>query len=152
MDNLPNEVLTIIFKHLHLQQKLECMFVCRKFAHTLSAGCLFETINVGRLGYSQSNREKRQDAVIEKAKSDPRYGKNCKRLLINTKNDDVFNIATLATTFPNLSFFRISQDLLEIPPAQYTQDDPFEGCKNNLKTLDVSNGNMVSPKNILKIS
>jgi hypothetical protein len=125
------------------------MLTCRKFAQILSLGHLFETINVGRLGYNPSIREKSQDAVIEKSKRDPLYGKKCKRLLIGTGIDTFFNITNLATTFPNLSFFHITQDLICLPPAGYTQFDPFEGWKNNLETLIINTSSMFSPKSIL---
>jgi hypothetical protein len=149
MNNLPNEVLIPIFKYLHLQQKLECMLICHKFAQILSVGYLFETINIGRKGYNRSILEKRRNAVIDRAKNEPRYGKKCKRLLIDTGIDDNLNIENLAATFPNIYFFHISQNLIDIPPAEHTQVDPFEGWKNNLETLYVNSRSMVSPKNIL---
>jgi hypothetical protein len=103
------------------------MLVCRKFAQILSIGYLIETINIGRKGYIRFIREKCRDAVTDKAQIEPRYGKKCKRLLIDIGGDDMLNIANLAATFPNLRFFHISQDLIDITPAEYTQVDPFEG-------------------------
>jgi hypothetical protein len=42
--------------------------------------------------------------------------------------------------------FHISQNLMDIPLAEYTQVDPFEGWKNNLETLDVNSSSTVSLK------
>jgi hypothetical protein len=125
------------------------MLVCRKFTQILSVGYLFETINFGRKEYIRSIHEKHRDTAIDKAKSVPRYGKKCKRLLVDTGINSTSIIADLAATFPNLSFFHISRDFIYISLDEYTQVDPFEGWKNNLETLNVSSGSMIFPKSIL---
>jgi hypothetical protein len=153
MNNLSTEVLVNIFSHLHLVQKLECLLVCRKWANILGAGYLFETIQVSAsLDHSYpDNVNARRSLILRKSKSKGHPGKKCKRFLLHrTMLEGKINFVTLATTYPNLNFLSIGQDVWYKPFSKPPKEDQFEGWKNNLQVFECKGQKIYACPDLLK--
>ncbi|KAI8877690.1 hypothetical protein K501DRAFT_278202 [Backusella circina FSU 941] len=103
MKRLSVEVISIIFKYLHLKQKLECMLVCKRWANILRSGLDIETVII-------VNRKNVFISLMEKIKVLDDYGRHCRRLMINEPIPHIFDYEALARHFPNLTYLVLNGD------------------------------------------
>ncbi|KAI8887730.1 hypothetical protein K501DRAFT_268589 [Backusella circina FSU 941] len=138
MDHLSIELLTLIFIHLHREQKLRCMLVCRQWNHILNSGLDLETVTL-----SSSPSSKRFDVqyklLIKRVLNEDSPGKKCKRLVLDHHSRVGFDKVTLARLFPNLKFLALL--LMETKSShttpQFTKEQSkiLEPWRNSLETL-----------------
>jgi hypothetical protein len=138
MNHLSIEVLTLILVHLHREQKLQCMLVCRKWNHLIKSGLDLETVALSS-SPSSTLFDIRYKRLLKKVLDDNSIGKKCKRLVLDHHSRIGFDKVTLAELFPNLTFLALL--LIETKSSNTTptfteeQSRKLEAWRNGLKTL-----------------
>jgi hypothetical protein len=134
MNHLSTEILTIIFTFLQHKQKMNCVFVCRKWASILCSGLELETTVIP---FRQS---KKFGSLLLKVKSSGNnYGKKCKRLVIQTSFQQYLDYMELAVNFPNLTHLYLHgseeyehSESEQLTEAENKQTQPW---KNNIRYI-----------------
>ncbi|KAI8890520.1 hypothetical protein K501DRAFT_265973 [Backusella circina FSU 941] len=104
MNQLPVETLHQIFSLLFQNEKVECMLVCRRFAHLIKSRSLYNTLHFGDMQILNSTIKSLQQAPIH-------HKSQVESLILNLYLEENFDPSILLTTFPNLqSIYLLGSD------------------------------------------
>ncbi|KAI8881455.1 hypothetical protein K501DRAFT_274615 [Backusella circina FSU 941] len=98
---LPSEILHQIFLLFDQQQKVECMLVCRHWAHVITTSSLFHTVRMS----SMSGLNK----LVDKIQREPEQGTKVHRLVLNLSIKENFDMSVIPALFPNIRVFYLYQ-------------------------------------------
>ncbi|KAI8876886.1 hypothetical protein K501DRAFT_337806 [Backusella circina FSU 941] len=137
MDRFPAEVLNHIFIQLHLEQKIECMLVCHKWAHLIRTLDLLHTVILPSTNFYSNAALLRFSSLVATVQQNPSYGVQVERLILDRCLNEKFDTTLLPTLFPRLRFLCLNQ--ARMPSALDLRNGEFESWQNNLETVvDVS--------------
>ncbi|KAI8886508.1 hypothetical protein K501DRAFT_269673 [Backusella circina FSU 941] len=139
MNRLSNEILTLIFKYLHREQKVQCMLVSRLWNRVLGTGLDIETIEMSSWP-SRQWFDHRLESLTRRILTNSSSGLRCKRLIIDGSLYKELDKATLAKLFPNLNFLFLSHERSVLSTNQSSlvttaQVDQLQCWRENLITL-----------------
>jgi hypothetical protein len=139
MDSLSSEILILIFKYLHREQKVQCMLVSRLWYRILSTGVDIETIEMSSWP-SRQLFDHRLESLTRRILTNSSSGLRCKRLIIDGSLCKELDKTTLAKLFPNLNFLFLSHERSVLSANQNlqiatTQFDQLQCWRENLITL-----------------
>ncbi|KAI8890743.1 hypothetical protein K501DRAFT_265736 [Backusella circina FSU 941] len=100
MNSFPNEILSNIFRHLHLLHKLECMLVCHRWEHILRNESLLDTVPI--TSFMMLNR------FLELLRKQPSRGAQVKQLLLHDCFSRDADQVLPFHLFSNLEFFYLN--------------------------------------------
>jgi hypothetical protein len=142
MNKLSTELLSLIFSHLHREQKIQCRLVCRSFANALRNGHDLETV-VMSYWPSSDKYGKAFTKLVEHVRADPIAGKKCKRLVLDGQINILYRKQELGELFPNLNclflgtggLIIIRDQRSPVPNNSVIGPDPLQYWRENLETL-----------------
>ncbi|KAI8875443.1 hypothetical protein K501DRAFT_280362 [Backusella circina FSU 941] len=104
MDQLPSDILNLIFTQLPFKQKKECMLVCQIWKDIIENRCLFHTLEI--------SDEERFNEFMDLMKQTPSFRKQVVDLAVLTywRVQDINNFIEYFPNLTNFSFTRRSED------------------------------------------
>jgi hypothetical protein len=137
MDRVPAEILDRIFIQLHLEQKIECMLVCRKWRQVIRTLDLLHTIVLPSNDFYSNDGLRRFSSLVSAVQTCPSDGVQVERLVLDRCLNEKLDAMLLPTCFPRLRFLCLNQ--ARMPSALDLKSGGFEPWQSSLETIvDIS--------------